>query len=155
MYNEKMRKILILLIFLLAGLLFIRYAPDAQGFGAISNACAGDCNKCHSLSIKDAETLLKQLNPNVSVISVELSPVRGLWEVVFEANGKKGLTYIDISKEYVVAGSLINIISKSDITRDRLTELNKVDVSKIPVDEALLMGSKSAKLKVIVFDDPD
>jgi thiol:disulfide interchange protein DsbC len=34
-------------------------------------------------------------------------------------------------------------------------ELNKVDVSKIPLEDAIVVGKPDAKHKVIVFDDPE
>jgi protein-disulfide isomerase len=30
-----------------------------------------------------------------------------------------------------------------------------VDVSKIPLDDAVVMGEKNAKYKIVVFSDPD
>jgi len=33
--------------------------------------------------------------------------------------------------------------------------MNKIDMARIPVDDALLLGSKSAKFKVVVFTDPE
>ena len=32
---------------------------------------------------------------------------------------------------------------------------NKVDISQIPVSDALIIGNENSKYKIIVFDDPD
>ncbi len=119
-----------------------------------------DCSKCHTLTKDDAATLLKDLIPNVKVLEVRVVPVKGLWEVDIESGGKKGPLYVDFSKKYIVSGSIVTIKEKKNLTQERAEELNKVvlsqdDVSKIPLDDALVMGDKSAKHKVIVFDDPD
>ena len=119
-----------------------------------------DCSKCHTLTKDDAAAFLKDLLPNVKVLGVGVSPLKSMWEVDVESGGRKGLLYVDFSKKFIVSGSIVSIKDKKNLTQERAEELNKVvlskdDVSKIPLDDALLMGDKSAKYKVIVFDDPD
>jgi len=114
-----------------------------------------DCSKCHTLSKDEATTLLKDIGQGVQVLDVLMSPIKGMWEVDVDAGGKKGLVYVDFSKKYLISGSLISIKDKTNLTQDRFTELTKVDVSQIPLDDALVMGEKDTKYKVVVFDDPD
>ena len=114
-----------------------------------------DCSKCHTLSKDEATTLLKDIGQGVSVVEVLMSPIKGMWEVDVDAGGKKGLVYVDFSKKYLISGSVISIKDKTNLTQDRYTELTKVDVSKIPLDDAIVMGGKDAKYKVVVFSDPD
>jgi len=132
--------------------------PVSYSYGF--SAQGEDCSKCHTLTKDDAASLLKDLIPNVKVVEVRVVPVKGMWEVDIESGGKKGPLYVDFSKKYVVSGSIVNIKEKKNLTQERAEELNKIvlskdDVSKIPLDDALVMGDKSAKYKVIVFDDPD
>jgi thiol:disulfide interchange protein DsbC len=112
-----------------------------------------DCSKCHTLSKDEAAGLLKDFG-EVKILEVGVSPLKGMWEVDLEARGKKFPVYIDFSKKYMVSGAVISLKEKKNLTQERLTELNKVDVSKIPLDDALVMGDKNAKHKIIVFDDP-
>ncbi|MEW6418708.1 MAG: DsbC family protein [Nitrospirota bacterium] len=114
-----------------------------------------DCSKCHTLAKDEASTLLKDMAPNLKVIDIKTIPVKGMWEVDIDAGGKKGLLYVDFSKKYLISGAVVSIKDKKNLTQKRLTELNKVDVSKIPLDDALVIGNKDAKHRVIVFDDPD
>jgi thiol:disulfide interchange protein DsbC len=114
-----------------------------------------DCSKCHTLTKDEAATLLKDIGPGIKVLEILMSPVKGMWEVDVDAGGKKGLVYVDFSKKYLVSGSIIALQGKVNLTDDRFSELNKVDVSQIPLDDALVMGEKDAKYKVVVFDDPD
>ena len=114
-----------------------------------------DCSKCHTLSKDEATTLLKDIGQGVQVLDVLMSPIKGMWEVDVDAGGKKGLVYVDFSKKYLISGSLISIKDKTNLTQDRFTELTKVDVSQLPLDDALVMGEKDTKYKVVVFDDPD
>ncbi len=114
-----------------------------------------DCLKCHTLTKEEAKDILKSFIPNIKIKNIQESYTRGLWEIIFVSRGKKGITYLDFPKKNLILGNIINIKSKKNITQERLTELNKVDVSIIPVDDALVMGDKNAKNRVIVFDDPD
>jgi thiol:disulfide interchange protein DsbC len=114
-----------------------------------------DCSKCHSLKKEEAVDILKDVIPNIKVKDVKVSPVKAVWEIEFEADAKKGLIYVDFSKKYAFSGSIIDIKEKRNITQDRYADINKVDVSKIPLKDALLLGNKDAKKKIIVFTDPD
>jgi thiol:disulfide interchange protein DsbC len=130
-------------------------AGSAYGFGALTGACETDCRKCHQLTRKEAVDLIKKVNPDVDVIDVKDAPVRGLWEVVVEAKEKKGIAYVDFSKKHLITGSILEVDTKENLTGKRLYEVSKVDVSSIPLDDALVMGKRDAKYKVVVFDDPD
>lgn len=130
-------------------------APEAHGFGAAQNACEGECKRCHSLSAQEASDIVKQLNPEVEVESIDLSPVGGLWEVIVIMKGKRGIAYIDFAKKHIVTGSIIKVEGQEDVTMKRYYELAKVDIASIPIEEALLVGNPDALYKVIVFDDPN
>jgi len=140
----------VLTIFLGLSLLFAM-RTEASAFGG----CEQDCGKCHSLSSGEAQKALKQLIPDIKVIEVRMSPARGLWEISLETRGKKGIAYMDFSKENVIIGQIVKIKTKKNLTRKRLIELNKVDFSQIPLDDALVLGEPDAAYKVVVFDDPD
>ncbi len=115
----------------------------------------GDCSKCHTLSKEEVTTLLQGFaQPDLKVLGIMEVPVKGIWEVDVESGGKKGLIYIDFSKKYLITGALIDIKDKKNLSQEKLTQLNKIDVSRIPLDDAIVMGDKDAKYKIIVFDDP-
>jgi thiol:disulfide interchange protein DsbC len=95
------------------------------------------------------------MNPSIEVLGVAMGPVEGLWEVVIEARGKKGIAYVDFSKEHVITGSVLKVSTKENLTSLRLYALSKIDLSTIPLDEAIVMGRADAKYKAVVFDDPD
>lgn len=114
-----------------------------------------DCAKCHTLTVEEAAAALKELIPNVKVLAVLAGPVQGTWEVDIETGGKKGPMYLDFSKKHLIAGQIYALKEKRNLTQERLGEINKVDVSQIPLDDALVMGDKNAKYKIVVFDDPE
>jgi thiol:disulfide interchange protein DsbC len=107
------------------------------------------------LTKAEAQEALKGMAPDLKVLSLERTPVEGLWEVVVQTGDSKGLVYVDSTGKYVFLGSLVEIATKENITKNRFEELQHVDVSSIPLGDALVMGNPEAAHKVIVFDDPD
>jgi len=114
-----------------------------------------ECSKCHTLSKDEARDLLKSVIPDVVILDVRLSPAKGIWEVDLESRGRKAVVYVDFLKKHFFSGALVSIEEKKNLTQERLTELNKVDVSQIPLEDALVMGDQKARIRVIVFTDPD
>jgi thiol:disulfide interchange protein DsbC len=114
-----------------------------------------NCFKCHSLNKVEASEILRKINPEIRVISIKRKTIGYFWEVGIELNGKKGIIYIDLPKRRLISGNVIEISSKKNLTDESLSEINKVDVSKIPLGDALMLGNRNAKYKVIVFDDPE
>ncbi len=147
-----MKKTIVGLIHIFLGLAFLfALGTEASAFGG----CEEDCGKCHTLTKEEAGEALRQLIPDIKVIDVRISPARGLWEVSLETHGKKGIAYMDFSKENVLIGQILKIKTKKNLTKKRLSELNRVDFSSIPLDDALVLGDPDAPNKVVVFDDPD
>lgn len=138
--------------FLIIVIVIFSFAPNA--FAMTSDGCgAGSCADCHSFTKAEAEQLLGSMVDKIN--SVEFSEVPGMWVVEVEKGQKKLPVYIDFSKQYLLSGNMIRLNDKENLTRQRSAMMNKVDVSKIPLEDALLLGSPLAKTKVIVFTDPE
>ncbi len=114
-----------------------------------------ECSKCHTLNKDEAKDLLKNVIRDVVILDIRLSPVKGVWEVDLESRGRKGIIYVDFLKKHFFSGALISIEEKKNLTQERSIELNKVDVSQIPLEDALVMGDQKARIRAIVFTDPD
>ena len=72
-----------------------------------------------------------------------------------ESPGAEGAcVFVDFSKQYVFSGNIVKLATEEDVTLNRAAELNPVDISTIPLDDALVIGHSKAKHRVIVFDDP-
>lgn len=99
--------------------------------------------------------MLKEVIPDIKVLEVNQSPIKGVWEITAETKGKKTLYYVDYSEDLVIAGSIFNLKTKDNLTQERYLEINKIDVSLIPLEDTIIMGKKDAKHRVIVFTDPD
>jgi thiol:disulfide interchange protein DsbC len=114
-----------------------------------------ECSKCHTLNKDEAKDLLKNVIPDVVILDVRLSPVKGVWEVDLESRGRKAIVYVDFLKKHFFSGALVSITERRNLTQERSIELNRVDVSQIPLEDALVMGDQKARIRVIVFTDPD
>jgi len=144
----------ILLIFLVVQLVLTAGAVQAfqPGAGSGAGCAAGECRDCHSLERKEVATLLKA--KEADILSIGLSEVPGLWEVEMSQNGKTFPLLIDFSKEFLVQGQIFRLKPPSDAKKGP-QPAKVVDVSKIPLDDALLIGRADATRKIIVFDDPE
>lgn len=122
---------------------------DIKGEG-----CGTECAQCHKIKKDEASEILKGFVEKV--ISVEEGPVKGMWMVEVEAKGKRFPIYLHYSKKYFFAGNIIDIKNRKLVGGEtKPVEKVKVDVDKIPLDDAIVMGNSLARKRVIVFDDPD
>ena len=129
-------------------------SPDVNAFQ--KEGCGmGECRDCHTLTTKEVSGILGGMVDNV--LKVEDSPIRGLWVVDIEKQGKKFPIFIDYSKGFLISGQVVKLSTKEDISGTRFQSLNavKVNPADIPLQNALIIGNPAVKRKVIVFSDPD
>ena len=149
-----MRNLVVSGILVLLCLVPVKSFGFAAGACGEKSGCVGDCRSCHTLKTPDAQKILSSFNPGIKVIGVEGAGVKGLWAVTFEYGGRKNIAYIDYGKKHLIQGIVVDIKTKQDLTDQRVADLNRVDVSRIPLKDALILGKANAPIKVIVFDDP-
>ena len=118
-------------------------------------ACTDEQPVSQEMTSEKALKAIKEIIPEGKVLDVKETPVQGLFEIAIETKGRKGIIYLDSSGKYLISGSIVDVATKENLTQERSAEIIKVDVSKIPLEDTLLMGSKDAAKKVIVFTDPD
>ncbi|NJD56956.1 MAG: hypothetical protein FIA94_11210 [Nitrospirae bacterium] len=123
--------------------------------------CEEDCLKCHSLSADEAQKILAKLGaPQAVALEVKISPVKGLWEVMIDDKGQRGIMYVGFSKRHVIAGPVFDVDAGLNKTQESFEQINQkyaryVDTAKIPLEPALVVGQKDAPYKVVVFTAPD
>ncbi len=136
----------------LVAALLLAAVPASHAFTG-EGCSSGACTDCHSLTRDEA---VKLLGGNVdNVLSVGTSPVGGLWEVAVEKAGQRWPLYVDFSKEHVIAGQIIQLSTKKNLTGSRMLSMNRVDVSQVPLAGSIVVGKKDAKRRIVVFDDPN
>jgi thiol:disulfide interchange protein DsbC len=110
------------------------------------------CLDCHSLSKEEAAFLLGDQADRV--LNVELSDMPAVWAVEVEKSGRKYPVYVDFTKTHVLRGELIRFKDGENLTRRRSAALNRVEVSRIPLEDALVIGDPQARVRAVVFTDP-
>ena len=150
--------ILLFTVVFFVALVFFQLNPNGiQAFD--KSGCEMDCQKCHTITNQEIKDILNDLKaPDAEILKVQLSPVRGLWEVAINNKGKPGLFYVDFSKKFIVSGSIIEVKTGQNKTMEGVTKLQdtrRVDFSRIPLNHALVMGNVISPKKVAVFTDPD
>jgi thiol:disulfide interchange protein DsbC len=138
-----------IMIYLLVSLFL--FASTASAFKQM-NTDEADCSSCHTLTKKEAKEIFAGLQGEV--ISVEQAALPGFWEIGLKTQNKNIPLYLDYSKSYLVNGSIIRLQDRKNLTQESYRNLNPVNLSSIPTDDAILLGNPEAANKIIVFTDP-
>lgn len=154
-----MAKHVILLLAVVFGVFALFQFPSLSLQAFDQTGCEKDCLKCHTISNQEVREILKSLKaPDAEILKVQPSPMKGLWEISINNKGRQGLFYVDFSKNFVMSGSIIEVKTGKNKTMEQVTKLQesrRVDFSKIPLGQALVMGDAASPHKVAVFTDPD
>lgn len=127
-------------------------------FAMAKDGCGGVCATCHSLTEKEATEILKKTGGTVT--SVKQSPAKGLFELLVEREGQKGIILMDYGKRHLIQGMVVDIeklqpVSAHDQKLTQPKHQTSVDVATIPVKSAFVMGNPKGSKKLYVFTDPD
>jgi len=119
---------------------------------------SGDCASCHSITEKEATELLKKTGGTVT--SVKQSPAKGLYELLMEREGQKGIILMDYGKKHLIQGMVVDIdklqpVSAHQQNLPQPKEQTSLDVKTIPTANAVIMGNPKGAKKLYVFTDPD
>jgi thiol:disulfide interchange protein DsbC len=146
-------------LFLFGFALIVLVTPQKSLQAFSPTGCEGDCTKCHTINTQDVIGILQGLKiTQAEVLGIQMSPIKGLWEVTINDRGKRGVFYVDFSKSYVLPGPIIEAKTGVNKTMEKLgktQEKQKVDFAKIPLPSPLVMGNPRASQRVVVFTDPD
>ena len=118
-----------------------------------------DKKGCASITTKELQDLLVKINAgNATVSYIRESSLAGICEVAIERENQVSIFYVDEAKTHMFFGSLVDIKTMANRTSQALQAIQdkkKIDISKIPLDKALILGDALAPKKVIIFTDPD
>ncbi|MBC8018967.1 MAG: DsbC family protein [Verrucomicrobia bacterium] len=147
-------------VVLLILLMFIYAIASASSLPEAGRAaCIGqDCTKCHSLSSEKATELLRPLD--VTVHSIKLAPIQGMFEVLVKRADQQGIIYVDYAKKHIMQGVVVKVatmeaISAHVIEPPQLQKKTVFDHKQIPIQHSIVMGNPNAIKKLFVFTDPD
>ena len=94
------------------------------------------------------QSLIKQ-RMHFQADSVRKLPV-GLYEVVVQGQ----VVYVDPAVKFFINGPIIDIQNGRNLTQERLDELAQIDVTKLPLDQALKTVRGNGKRVIYTFSDP-
>ncbi|MEK6790397.1 MAG: DsbC family protein [Deltaproteobacteria bacterium] len=137
--------------FLAASWLLTAQPDNAQAFDPAAGA--KECASCHTLSNEEAGKLLLVEKFKAEVKEVRPGPIKGVWEVELTQNNKAIIVYVDYGKKYLAEG--MRFIEIAKLGENVPPPPKKIDLAKVPLDGAVVLGDAKAEKKVIVFDDPD
>lgn len=138
---------------ILWALLLLGFAPVGVRAFQKEPGPVKECRECHTLTPGEAGKIFGEAADNV--VAVLPGPFPGIWEVDVRKGGKTYPLYLDYSGRYLFNGQVIRMSDRKNLTGLRYTDLNRVDVSSIPLEDAVVIGNRGAKKRVFVFDDPD
>ncbi|MDD2852805.1 MAG: DsbC family protein [Desulfuromonadaceae bacterium] len=138
--------------------LFVSLIVSSPSFAMAKEGCGGVCSSCHSLTEKEATELLKKTG--VTVASVKHSPARGLFELLVEKEGQKGILLLDYGKKHLIQGMVVDLeklepVSSHEQKATQPKQKTSADVTTIPAQHAVVMGNPKGAKKLYVFTDPD
>lgn len=85
-----------------------------------------------------------------TITSLQKLPYGSLYEVLL-SNGD--IVYVDDKGGYLMSGSLIDLKSRKNVTAAREAELSRIDISQLPLDQAIHQVRGSGKRTLITFED--
>jgi thiol:disulfide interchange protein DsbC len=147
-----MKKAIVSAALLMAAFILPRHA---SAFGTGAQGCSGDCTACHSLTKEEAVSIFQKIDPSMTVTDVGRAPASGLYQVSVKKEGQSGVVYVDFGKKHLIVGNIIDIGTRSDLTQKGIETSMRVDVAKIPLKDALVMGNRKGTKKIYVFSDPE
>jgi thiol:disulfide interchange protein DsbC len=130
----------------------------SSSYAMAKEGCGGVCNTCHTLTEKEATDILKKVGGTVT--SVKHSPAKGLFELLVERDGQKGILLMDYGKKHLIQGMVVDIetLQPASAHQQNITspkQQTSIDVTTIPVSNAVIMGNPKGSKKMYVFTDPD
>lgn len=144
-------------------LVLMAFVANAVAMNGNSKEGCGvqDCTACHKLSNEEAQKIVSFTGATVK--SVKNSPSRGLYEILLEGNGRKGIMLVDYAKKHFFQGVAVDLETKKPAIA-HASELPPppaapqepvVNIKTLPKQHAIVMGNKKAAKSIYVFTDPD
>ena len=132
----------------------LRYVVAAglmvAGSFLIADLASADQTKPRKADLAAVAAALKAQNPGTRIDSVQLAPIDGLYEVVMGRN----VAYMDASGRFALFGHIWDMQTRRDLTADRKSLLDRVDVAALDKGLALKHVRGKGTREVFVFADP-
>jgi thiol:disulfide interchange protein DsbC len=94
---------------------------------------------------------LKKRVPEAPVDSVRKAGYGNLYEVIVGGD----IYYTDESSSFLLAGSLIDLKTKQNVTEVRLRQVNAIKWAELPLEQAIKITRGNGSRKIAIFEDPN
>jgi len=89
--------------------------------------------------------------PDYSIGSISATPLAGIYEISVQGE----LLYADASGRYLFQGALIDLDTRTDLTAQRMEQLNRIDFNALPLHAAITQVRGNGQRKIAIFEDPN
>lgn len=89
--------------------------------------------------------------PEAKIASIQKTPYSGLYEVYMDGQ----LVYADANAQYLFLGDVVDVKNRTNLTQARLSVLNAVPISELPLNNAIKTVKGKGERKLVVFSDAD
>lgn len=104
-----------------------------------------------SAELKEASENFAERYPKTKVDEFSLTPVLGF----FEAAVGKEVIYFDKTARFLFSGRLLDMEKGSDLTDQRLKDIRRIDIQKLPLEKAVKEIKGDGSRTLVVFTDVD
>ena len=94
---------------------------------------------------------LKKRIPEAGVDSVRKINYGGLYELVIGGD----IYYTDENATFLIAGSIIDLKTKQNVTEARMRQVNVIKWDTLPLDQAIKIVRGNGSRKIAIFEDPN
>ena len=102
-------------------------------------------------SIEKLKSALQGRMDTSQIKGVATTPLPGIYEV----NTGGEIIYTDANARYLFQGHLLDLEKGSNLTEIRLAQLNRVNFSDFPLDQAIVSKRGTGKRQLVIFADPN
>lgn len=103
----------------------------------------------------DIRQAVQGLAPGAKINSIAKTGLPGIMEVVLDGPQGPMVVYADDKGEYLMAGDLLDVKSRRNLTKERMDKLTEVKWEILPLQNAIKVVRGNGKRKLAVFSDPD
>ena len=110
----------------------------------------GGIKSLHADETAIRQALVKSM-PNLKIDSINLSEIKGLYEVTVGVN----IYYVSENGKYLLPGQLIDLATSKDLTKVKLNAARQLAISKLGQSKMIVFKPKISKHMVTIFTDID
>lgn len=102
-------------------------------------------------ALEQLKEKFEQTFDGIEVDEVRPTPFTELFEVRIGTE----LLYTNANLDFVLQGALVDVESLTDLTAQRVEELNRVDIAELPLEHAIKQVKGDGSRSMVVFEDPN